>query len=163
MNRKTNWRERAGRALRATVTAAALLLATGAARGQTCTFNTVSGVAFGSYDALSASPLDQTGSIIFQCTGLGAGTVTLDLSAGISGSFSARGMRKGADSLQYNLYRDASMTQVWGDGTGGTFHFGPFAPADGVAETVTIYGRMPARQASPVGAYTDTVTATINF
>lgn len=163
MSRKTHWGGGTGRAIWTVVAAAAFLAAAASARAQTCTFNTVSGVSFGSYDALNTSPLDQTGSVTFQCTGLGAGTVTVDLSAGISGSYAAREMRKGTDPLQYNLYRDASRTQIWGDATAGTFHFGPFAPADGVAETVTIFGRVPARQASSVGAYTDTVTATINF
>ena len=154
-----------GRVLRATVATAALFLAARAARAQTCSFTTVSGVSFGNYDALEASPLDQTGSITIQCSGLDdAQTVTVDFSTGSSGSYASRRMQKGADSLGYNLYLDATMLHVWGDGTPGTFHFGPVLPVlGGVDETVTIYGRIPARQASPVGAYTDTVTATINF
>lgn len=164
MSRKTYFGGWTGRAIRTAVAAAAFLAAAASARAQaSCTFNAVSGVSFGAYDALNTSPLDQTGSVTFQCTGLGAGTVTVDLSAGNSGSYAAREMRKGTDPLQYNLYRDASRTQIWGDATAGTFHFGPFAPADGVDETVTIFGRILARQPSPVGAYTDTVVATINF
>jgi spore coat protein U-like protein len=150
-------------AVRATVAVAALILSAAVARAQTCSFSAASGVSFGSYDALETSPLDQTGSITFQCTGLGAGTVTVDLSTGISGTYAAREMRKGTDSLEYNLYRNAARTLVWGNGTGGTSHFGPFTPADGMDETVTIFGRIPARQASPVGAYSATVTVTINF
>jgi spore coat protein U-like protein len=150
--------------LRTALAAAGFLLAALSARAvPSCSFGIVTGVSFGAYDALNTSPLDQTGSITFQCTDLGAGTVTVDLSTGNSGSYAAREMRKGADSLQYNLYRDVSRTQIWGDGTAGTFHFGPFAPTDGVDETVTIFGRVPARQSSPVGTYTDTVVATINF
>jgi spore coat protein U-like protein len=68
-----------------------------------------------------------------------------------------------ANSLGYNLYLDAARILVWGDGTGGTSRHGPVAPQLGVPNTLTIYGRIPARQTSPVGAYTDTVTATINF
>lgn len=164
MTREARFRGWPGRAMRWVLATSGLLLAAAAARAvPSCSFGIVTGVSFGAYDALDTSPLDQTGSVTFQCTDLGAGTVTVDLSAGNSGSYAAREMRKGTDSLQYNLYLDASRTQIWGDATAGTFHFGPFAPADGVDETLTIFGRIPAQQASPVGAYTDTVIATINF
>jgi spore coat protein U-like protein len=152
--------------MRTVVAAAGLFLAVAAAPAQpSCSFNAVSGVPFGSYDALDTSPLDQTGSISLQCTELGLlQTVTMDLSAGNSGSYAVREMRSGIESLDYNLYLDAARTLVWGDGTAGTSRFGPILPILGaVEETVTIFGRIPSRQASPVGSYTDTITLTINF
>ena len=165
MSRRRNRGGWAGRAIRAAAAAAALLLAAGAARAQSCTFQTVSGVSFGSYDALDTSPLDQTGGLSIRCSGLGLfQEVTVDLSAGSSGDYSAREMRNGASSLQYNLYLDAGRLFVWGDGTAGTSRFGPLVPVFGIVDaTMTIFGRIPARQASPVGIYTDTVTVTINF
>jgi spore coat protein U-like protein len=163
MNRTMHLGGRTGRAVRTAVAAAALLLTAVAARAQSCSISTVSGVSFGSYDALNASPLDQTGSITYECDILFASTVTVDLSPGGSGTYSSREMQKGADSLQYNLYLDATRLLIWGDGTGGTSRFGPVSPVLGSPNTLTIYGRIPARQASPIGAYTDTVVATINF
>jgi spore coat protein U-like protein len=163
MNRTMRLGGGTGRAVRTAVATAALLLAAVAARAQSCSISTVSGVSFGSYDALNASPLDQTGSITYECNILFVGTVTVDLSPGGSGAYSSRQMHKGADSLQYNLYLDAARLLIWGNGTGGTSRYGPVLPLLGLPNTLTIYGRIPARQASPVGAYTDTVVATINF
>jgi spore coat protein U-like protein len=145
----------------AAVAVAFFVAATAAA--QSCSISVGSGVSFGNYDALSTSPLDQTGSITYQCGVLFLGTVTIDLSAGNSGTYSTRQMRLSANSLGYNLYLDAARALVWGNGTGGTSRFGPVLPLLGIPNTLTIYGRIPARQTSPVGAYTDTVVATINF
>ena len=132
------------------------------ATAQSCSISAVTGVSFGSYDALNGSPLDQTGSITYQCGILYLGTVTIDLSPG-SGTYSSRQMRAGAYVLGYNLYRDAARNLVWGNGTGGTSRYGPVLPLLGIPTTLTIYGRIPARQPSPIGSYTDTVVATLNF
>ena len=152
-----------GPTLRTALVAAALLLVSGSARGQSCSVSVASGVSFGAYDPLNTSPLDQTGSITYQCGILFLGTVTIDLSTGSSGTFAFRELEKGGDSLRYNLYRDATRLLIWGNGTSGSSRFGPALPLLGIPQTLTIYGRIPARQASPVGTYTDTVTVTINF
>jgi spore coat protein U-like protein len=154
-------RARCGLVILAAVAAAFFVATT--ATAQSCSITAVSGVSFGSYDALNTSPLDQTGSITYECNILYVGTVTVDLSTGGSGTYSSRQMHKGADSLQYNLYLDATHLLILGNGTGGTSLFGPVVPLLGIPNTLTIYGRIPAHQSSPVGAYTDTVVATINF
>jgi spore coat protein U-like protein len=158
--RLRRWARRASPIL-AAVAAAFFAATPGAA--QSCSISTISGVSFGSYDALNANPLDQTGSISYQCSILYIGTVTIDLSTGGSGSYSPRRMQKAAATLQYNLYRDATRLLIWGNGTGGTSRYGPVIPILGLPQTLTIYGRIPAQQTSPVGNYTDTVVATINF
>ena len=158
--RRRGW---TGRILRLAIVTAALLLLSGSARGQSCSISVASGVSFGAYDPLNTSPLDQTGSITYQCGVLFLGTITIDLSTGSSGTYAFREMEKGGDSLRYNLYRDATRILIWGNGTSGSSRFGPVLPILGIPQTLTIYGRIPARQASPVGTYTDTVTATINF
>jgi spore coat protein U-like protein len=165
MRRDRRSRSRPGRAIRAALAAAGFLLAAHSARAVGgCSFVVATGVSFGNYDALVATPLDQTGSITFNCDLLFLQTLTIDLSHGNSGTYAFREMRKsGGMSLRYNLYLDAARTQIWGDGTGGSAHFGPFLPTLNFNHTVTMYGRVPARQASPVGAYTDTITVTINY
>jgi spore coat protein U-like protein len=147
------------------VAAALFLLTAVSARALgSCSFTVVTAVSFGSYEALNTIPLDQTGSLTFNCSLLALQTLTIDLSKGNSGTYAFREMRKaGGGTLHYNLYLDATRTQIWGDATGGSVHFGPYLPLLNQDHTVTIYGRIPAQQASPTGAYTDTVVATINF
>jgi spore coat protein U-like protein len=154
------------RATRTALAAAVFFLAAVSARALlgSCSFSVVTGVSFGNYDPLNATPLDQTGTIVFACTGLiPLQTVTVDLSTGSSGSYAVRTMVRGAGTLNYNLFLDPTRTAIWGNGMPGTVHFGPVLLVNGVNETLTIYGRIPAQQTSPVGNYTDTVVATINF
>ena len=63
--------------------------------------------------------------------------------------------------LSYQLYQEALRTNVWG-GTDGS---SPAAlPALGItAGQATIYGRVPINPTGTVGAYTDTVVATVSF
>lgn len=141
---------------------ATLLLLPLSAQAITCTISTV-GVVFGSYDVFATTPLDSTGSVTYTCSNVLGATITIDLSRGNASTFQPRQLRKGSTSLNYNLYRDAGTSQIWGDGTGGSVRYGPVTPAENSATTVTIFGRIPARQDVSIGSYSDTITATINF
>jgi spore coat protein U-like protein len=67
----------------------------------------------------------------------------------------------GPGAIAYQLYRDASRTQLWGDGATGGVHGGT---GNGGNQSVDVYGRIPAGQPMPAnGTYRDTVTATIVF
>ena len=128
-----------------------------------CTIETT-GVAFGSYNVFNAAPVDSTGTITYRCGLIEAlfRTITITLSAGQSGTYTGRTMRKGADSLVYNLYRDASFTQVWGNQSGGTVIYSARPPYNTDVDLI-VYGRVPAGQDVSSGVYTDTIVATINF
>jgi spore coat protein U-like protein len=130
-----------------------------------CSFVTVTGVAFGSYNVFAANPLDSTGTIGFQCNpGAAGSTVVVTLSTGSSGSFTRRRMLSGSDELGYNLYLDAARTTIWGDGSGGSSSFTVNLPADGwTTITQSVYGRAPARQDAASGLYSDTITVTMNW
>ena len=129
-----------------------------------CGLVSITGVAFGAYDVFAPSPVDSMGSITLSCTGvLASDTITVDLSRGSSASFLPRHMQNGPYVLDYNLYLDAARTQVWGDGTSGSSHSGPFQPADGTNTTLNVYGRIPALQNAQAGAYGDTIVVTINY
>ena len=129
-----------------------------------CTISTT-GVAFGSYNVFNASVISSTGSVSYTCGLFEAifGNISITLSTGQSGSYPARAMRKGAESLLYNLYLDAAGTSVWGNGTGGTQTYSRVRPPFNTAVVVTVYGRLPAGQDVSAGVYTDTISATINF
>lgn len=130
-----------------------------------CTISATA-VAFGNYDVYAATPTNSNGSVTYHCLGYpsppGSGPVTIFLNKGSSATFTPRFMHNGANHLNYNLYLDAGLTQIWGDGTGGTTFYSATAINDSRV-TVTVFGSIPAAQDAHVGAYTDTIKATINF
>jgi spore coat protein U-like protein len=127
--------------------------------GLNCTISTTP-VAFGDYNVLSATPKTTTGSVTYQCT-LGV-NIIVTLGRGSSSTFDPRTMRNGAEVLNYNLYREATFQNIWGDGTGGTQTYTSAATVL-FATTVTVYGQLPAGQNVAAGSYTDSVVATIIF
>jgi len=151
--------------------AALLLLGSNAARAALDCTVTTPGVAFGNYDATLPGPTDVSGNLTVTCTRvlfdpLSAGYV-LALSRGTSGSFAPRQMASGASRLNYNLYRDAGRSQVWGDGTAATgtisatMNFSLFQFSKAAAHTA--YGRVPAGQGANPGSYGDNIVVTITF
>ncbi len=139
---------------------ALILLLSSPARAQ-CVIDGTSGAAFCSYDPLSASPLDTTGSVTVRC--LVALLVTIDLGTGSSGSYAVRTLKSGSDVLSYNLYLDAARQTIWGNAAGnGTVHYGPVLGLLSGA-TIQIYARVTPRQDVAVGNYTDTIVVTLNY
>jgi len=138
----------------------AILGAAAPVQAASCTISTT-GVGFGTYNVFTTTPLDSTGSVTYTC--IGNASVTIALNKGSAATFNPRRMLKGSDALNYNLYRDATRTSIWGDGTGGTTAYSNASVSNNTAVTVTIYGRIPAQQDIRAGSYGDTITATINF
>ncbi len=136
----------------------ATLLALASQALAACTISTT-GVNFGNYNPFAASPTDSTGSVTYRCAPKAPLTIALD--GGTWGTTAQRKM-KGAsgDLLLYNLYKDASRTQIWGN-TGGQFYSDPNPPGAGF--TATIYGRINQLQDVGAGTYSDSITATINW
>lgn len=138
-----------------------LLAASRASAASTCTI-TVTSVNFGPYDVFNASDTTSTGTISYRCTG-SVNAIEITLAPGQSATFAPRVMKKAGELLPYNLFLNAALTSIWGDGTGGTqVYSSQNAPANKTV-TVTIYGKIPAGADVSAGAYADTVAATINF
>jgi spore coat protein U-like protein len=128
---------------------------------------TTTAVAFGAYDpvgANKASALNGAGKVTVTCTNGSAGTITLGQGANSDvGSSAAIPLRRmlanTADFLSYDLFTNPERTTVWSTGAGHqVVHNG-----DGTATDIDVYGKMPANQNKPIGAYTDTVVANVNF
>ena len=131
-----------------------------------CSFTVASGVSFGSYDVFNASQTLSNGTLTFNCTGVGAGgdSVTISLNRGIhSPAFPNRNMANGAQLLGYNLYQNAALTVIWGNGNNGTVVYGPIVAFNNTPVALTIYGAIPAGQDLTAGSYSDTITATITY
>jgi len=149
--------------LRVTIGAAIWLLGTTSAWAQSpsCTIS-VTSVAFGNYNVFTTTADDSTGTITYRCNS-SAMNISISLSDGSSSTYSPRTLRKGSEVLQYNLYRNAARTTIWGNGTGGTSVYTSANPPNNSNVSVTIYGRIPAQQDVSAGSYSDTVSAVINF
>lgn len=129
-------------------------------------------VDYGTYNVLSATPRDATGTVTATCTLLSPPAQRVDyvltLSTGLSGSFNPRKMFNAAEVLNYNLFRNNARTQIWGDGTGGTFtvsrrtrNLTPARPTQ--SQNATIFGRIPVGQDVGAGNYLDSITVTMTF
>lgn len=153
--------------------AAALLLADApgaqAAVTFTCTV-AATGIAFGTYNPLNATGDSAVGSWTVTCNAIGSGSATvagtLTLSAGSSGTYAARTLKSGANSLRYNIYLTPSYAQIIGDGSAGTY-----APSDSGTVTAgqvyqvagNMYGYMPPLQDVAPGSYTDSIFVTVTY
>ena len=140
---------------------AALLIAVSAAEAA-CTITTTA-VSFGSYNVFAGSADDATGQITYRCTIPRPPVVMIHLDKGGSPSFSPRQMRRGSETLNYNLYLDSTRSTIWGDGTGGTQTYSRANPPIFRNVNVSVFGRIPAGQDVSAGTYSATVTATIFF
>lgn len=148
---------------------ALLILTPAVGQAASCTAS-ATGIAFGTYVPSSTSPTNATGTVTISCSSvMGGGGVsyTIALNAGLNsgGSFSNRRMSSGSSYLSYQLYTDATYSQVWGNGTGGTSTVsGTCSGSMGsCSSSKTVYGRIPALQAPSPGAYTDIITVTVTY
>jgi spore coat protein U-like protein len=128
-----------------------------------CTISTAA-ISFGDYDALSANPLDQTGSVTITCTTGAAATIKLgqgsNATAGSTDSAPQRRLTNGSSGfLSYQIYQDGARSTVWGNTAGS----GVSETGNGAAQVKTVYGRIPPGQNLPTGAYSDTVVAEVAF
>lgn len=100
-----------------------------------------------------------TSNLSVTCTEGGAWSIGLD-GGTTTGDVMDRRMELGpGETLSYQLYRDAGHTLPWGtlpavrvDGTG-----------TGVAQSVPLYGLVPAQGLRPIGTYSDRVTVTVYY
>ena len=145
-----------------------------------CVMSNVANLDFGSYDPVvtnASADLPGNTSFTLTCTKNASPSISLSIgNANFAGNLAAkRSMNNGTASagnyLSYDLYVPSGVgapasvsasATLWGDGSSGTSSFAPSVPSV-AAQTVTIFGAVKAGQDVPVGAYTDSVTATVNF
>jgi spore coat protein U-like protein len=127
---------------------------------------TTTPVSFGSYDVFSSFPLDTTGTISVSCHTHEHKTIPIEvsISSGLSGGFNPRQMQQavGAARMNYYLFLNSSRTQIWGDGSSGTFVFQGNIHKD-TPLNLPVYGRIPARQNLRGGAFYDNLVVTVTW
>lgn len=133
----------------------ALLFAVAPARAADCSVSPQN-LSFGLYDPFSSSTSDTVATITVTCDVVTPYEIALGPGAG---SYSARTMAAGPDTMAYNLYIDPQRTIVWGDGTGGS----NTVSAVSAQGHFTVYARAPARQNLRPGIYADVVSVTVTY
>ncbi len=126
-------------------------------------------VPFGSYNPFAIGSIDRSGTVTVSCSlgGLISLLVsyTIKLSPGLYGTYATRKLAAGSNRLNYNLYTSAAYSTVWGNGSSGTgtVSDGYLLGLTTTHRNYTVYGRLPALQNLPSGAYSDTITITVEY
>jgi len=114
-------------------------------------------LAFGNY---TLAQLDGSSTITATCTNGTTYSIGLDAGTFSGATTSTRRMTgPSASGLSYSLYSDSGRTTNWGNVTGSWVS----GTGTGAAQTLSVYGRIPASQTASIGNYADTVTVTITF
>ena len=143
---------------------APLLFAPGIANALNCQV-TLAPLAFGLYQPGTTIPLDAVANITVRCVAQ-PGTYAVTIGPGISGNQLARTLLNGTGGmLNYNLYRDAGHSQVWGDGTPPTFTVTGSRTSVGqpTVNVHPLYGRVYPNQYPDPGTYSDSLLVTVLF
>jgi len=145
-----------------------------------CVMSNIANLDFGAYDpVVTNAAADLLGSTSFTLTCTRGASPVISLSIGnanFGGNLAAKramdnGTLSAGNYLSYDLYVPSGVgstpgvtatASLWADGTGGTATFAPSVLSI-AAQTVTIFGAVTQGQDVPVGNYTDSVTATVNY
>jgi spore coat protein U-like protein len=109
------------------------------------------------FDTVTGSGADTTTKLSIACTKGTAANVAMG--PGLATANGTRNMKKGSDSLAYDIYTASDYGTVWSD----TSKVSLVAAPSKVAREVDVYGRIVASNDVPAGVYTDTVSVTVDF
>lgn len=120
-------------------------------------------LAFGTYDPLAVNavqPADASAVVSVTCTRNTSAALSFDfgLHAASAGDRAMKG--PGPEPLQYQIYRDSARSQVWGSG-GEAMQL--LSKGITQPQQFTVFGRIPPQQEIEPGAYSDALTAAVDF
>lgn len=114
-------------------------------------------MAFGSY---SGDAVDATARLLVTCSKSTPYYVSLGPGLHADSGGQTNAGNSAGDLLGYGLFRDAARVARWGQ----AFHVDGLAgTGSGVAQSLTVYGRIPSGQSPPPGDYSDIVIATVIY
>jgi spore coat protein U-like protein len=123
----------------------------------TCSIS-ASTLAFGNY---ARSLINSTSTISVTCTNLTPYNVGLNAGTGTGATVTNRVMTGPSSAvLSYKLFSNSGRTTNWGNTVGTDTLAGT---GSGSAQSLTVYGQVPAAQSVIPGSYTDTITATLTY
>ena len=121
---------------------------------------TASDLSFGTYTSQSGTPLQGTTMVRVTCTPNSSYNVGLNEGTSPGATVNARKMVSGSQALNYQLYRDAARSEIWGNTVGVDAVSGS---GTGLATDHTVFGAVPAKQVIPAGEYQDTITVRVYY
>jgi spore coat protein U-like protein len=147
---------------------ATAVLSVSATVSSSCVINSVAPVSFGVVDPARVNGQAATGAIAVTCPS--DRPFKIQLGKGEAGAATVYARRLIYNDLSkgitYSLYKDARMTQVWGDQDTGEWS-SLSATGTGAQVRYPIYGKMtgpfPQGSSPDAGPYSDTVTITVDF
>ncbi|WP_308364976.1 MULTISPECIES: spore coat U domain-containing protein [unclassified Microbulbifer] len=122
---------------------------------------TANNLNFGAVDDLDQSIAGATNGFV-TCSAIVPVSISFNAGTGGSSTFATRQMANGANTINYNIYRDSAHTEILGDGSGGTFTI-DFTSTGGNDQFMVFGQTDPGQNPKPIGTYSSTITATITF
>lgn len=116
-------------------------------------------LSFGTNGVLSAN-INQSTTLNVTCTNTTPYSVGLDAGSVSGSTVNVRLLGNGSATVQFQLYSDSAHTTLWGN-TVGTNTVG--GTGTGSAQSLTVYGVVPAQITPVANTYTSTVTASVTF
>jgi len=115
---------------------------------------------FGAGVGLLTSAVTGSTTLAVQCSNGTPYNIGLDAGLNGGGNVNARKMLLGTDSVSYQLYQNAGLTQVWGNTVGTNT-----APGTGTGNTqsYTVYGQVPPQTTPTPGQYKDLITVYVTY
>lgn len=128
---------------------------------------TSTAIAFGNYDSLAATATTATGSLALTCSQGATPSIAVGLGGNASGG--VRNMTDGSNLLPYSIYRPTTNT-AGASCAGATTDYPDALPGftltaapSTAARTYNLCGSIAAGISVPIGSYSDTVLASVNF
>ena len=119
---------------------------------------TATDINLGVYYPTNPGPTTGIGTLTMQCTPHISASIEASIGSG-SSTYTNRVLTNGHHVLQYNLYTNAGMSTILGDGSGGSQ---PIAHmTNGGIQITHYYARIPPKQFDPVGNYASNVVLSL--
>lgn len=125
----------------------------------------VTGMSFGAYSVFDPNVLRSTATITVTCDQVPPPRVTVAIGPSANtGLVLQRALRggSGAENVAYNVFQDASLNQIWGDGLSGGAIQTVVVPRNRPT-VLTVYGAVPPRQDVGTGQYLDQLPVIVTF
>jgi spore coat protein U-like protein len=128
-------------------------------------------LSFSTYDTIAAAANDSTATVQVTCTPGAANPLTTSYTITVagtgSGNDSVRSISSAGFRLYYQLYKDASRSTVWGNGSSSGAGVASSVTSTAVlvpaSRTHTAYARMPPLQGVAPGSYLGTLLVTVDY